>query len=112
MLNYLVRMTAEFESNVTSIERIQEYFKIPQEVNYINIITIELILFLIFHCLKADWEKPEAKPPSNWPDKGRIEFQHYYLRYRDDLDHALKDINCSINAKEKVNLRLKDNLFN
>lgn len=36
MLNYLVRMTAEFESNVTSIERIQEYFKIPQEVFTLN----------------------------------------------------------------------------
>jgi ABC-type multidrug transport system fused ATPase/permease subunit len=81
MLNYLVRQTAEFESNVTCIERIQEYFRIPQE---------------------ADWELPKAKPPAEWPQKGVIQFQNFYLRYRDDLDHALKDINCTINSQEKV----------
>jgi ATP-binding cassette subfamily C (CFTR/MRP) protein 1 len=81
MLNYLVRMTAEFESNVTCIERIKEYFNIPQE---------------------AEWEKQETKPPVTWPSKGVIQFKNFYLRYRDDLDHALKDINCTINAEEKV----------
>ena len=34
MLNWLVRMSAEFESNVTSVERIREYIdEIPHEVS-------------------------------------------------------------------------------
>ena len=32
-LNWLVRMSADFETNITSIERIKEYFETPHEVN-------------------------------------------------------------------------------
>lgn len=33
VLGHLVRMTAEFESNLTSVERLNEYCKTPHEVN-------------------------------------------------------------------------------
>jgi len=33
-LNWLVRMSAEFETNITSAERIEEYCHTPQEVSY------------------------------------------------------------------------------
>lgn len=33
-LNWLVRMSAEFESNVTSVERINEYCETPHEVRH------------------------------------------------------------------------------
>ena len=32
MLNYMVRQTADFESNITSVERIDEYCNTPHEV--------------------------------------------------------------------------------
>ena len=32
-LNYFVKMGAEFETNITGVERIMEYFQIPHEVN-------------------------------------------------------------------------------
>ena len=31
-LNFFVKMGAEFEANITGVERIREYFQIPQEV--------------------------------------------------------------------------------
>jgi hypothetical protein len=34
MLNWLVRMSAEFESNITSVERIKEYCETPHEVTF------------------------------------------------------------------------------
>ena len=33
-LNYFVKMGAEFEANITGVERIREYFQIPQEVKF------------------------------------------------------------------------------
>lgn len=32
-LNWLVRMSAEFETNITSVERIKEYCETPHEVS-------------------------------------------------------------------------------
>jgi len=84
LLSFLVRVFADFESNLTSIERIKEYFHIPQE---------------------AAWDsQEETKPSADWPQKGVIQFQNFYLKYRDDLDYALKDINFSIYAHEKVGI--------
>jgi len=84
MLNHLVKMTAEFESNLTSVERIGEY------------------------CMEdtheAAWEIEEKKPDKDWPLQGKIEFVDYSLQYRDDLDFALKNISCVIEPGEKVGI--------
>lgn len=32
-LNFFVKMGAEFEANITAVERIKEYFQIPHEVS-------------------------------------------------------------------------------
>jgi len=36
-LNFFVKMGAEFEANITGVERIREYFQIPQEVAFLEI---------------------------------------------------------------------------
>lgn len=41
-------------------------------------------------------------PASTWPQVGRVEFRNYSLRYREDLDLVLKDINVTIEGGEKV----------
>ena len=41
-------------------------------------------------------------PPSDWPQVGRVEFRDYGLRYREDLDLVLKNINVTIDGGEKV----------
>lgn len=41
-------------------------------------------------------------PPSTWPQVGRVEFRDYGLRYRENLDLVLKNINVTIEGGEKV----------
>lgn len=36
-----------------------------------------------------------------WPTEGKIEFQNVWLRYRNDLDHVLKGIDLTIEARHK-----------
>nr|UOU03334.1 ATP-binding cassette subfamily C1-1 [Brachionus rubens] len=83
MLRYAVKCAAEFESNMTSVERIKEYSTTPQE---------------------ADWENKSYKPCSDWPNNGEITFKDYSVRYREDLDYALKSINCEIKPSEKIGI--------
>lgn len=80
-LNWLVRMSADFESNITSVERIKEYCETPHE---------------------AAWIKENSRPPLEWPAQGHISFDHFSVKYREELDFVLKDINCVISPGEKV----------
>ncbi|XP_051876833.1 multidrug resistance-associated protein 1 isoform X2 [Pristis pectinata] len=82
-LNWLVRMTSEVETNIVAVERVQQYFETPKE---------------------ARWVIKENQPPQTWPWEGKIEFINYGLRYRTDLDLALKDITLSINGGEKIGI--------
>lgn len=75
-------MSADFESAVTSVERIQEYCETPHE---------------------ASWTSD--RPPSNeWPDQGEIKFDKYSVKYRDELDFVLKEIDCTIRPSEKIGI--------
>ena len=74
-------MSADFESNITSVERIKEYCDTPDE---------------------AAWIEENFRPPSNWPTEGKINFNHFSIKYRKELDFVLKDINCVIFPGEKV----------
>nr|QUF59450.1 ATP-binding cassette transporter Abcc1-6 [Brachionus angularis] len=82
-LNWLVRMSADFESNVTSVERIKEYTETPHE---------------------EPWEIESSKPPAVWPNEGKVEFKNYSVKYREELDFVLKDINCTIKPGEKIGI--------
>ncbi|XP_059510179.1 multidrug resistance-associated protein 1 isoform X2 [Stegostoma tigrinum] len=82
-LNWMVRMTSELETNIVAVERVQEYTDTPKEARWIN---------------------RSNRPPQTWPSEGKIEFVNYGLRYREDLDLALKDITVSINGGEKVGI--------
>ena len=90
MLSWFVRFSSEFEANITSIERINEYCNTPHE---------------------AEWFIEETKPPKVWPDQGHIQFKNYSLKYRDDLDYALKDLNINIVSGEKIGIVGKLNFF-
>ena len=39
---------------------------------------------------------------TQWPLEGKIEFVDYSMKYRDDFDFVLKNINCCIEPCEKV----------
>ncbi|KAL1778841.1 multidrug resistance-associated protein 1 [Sigmodon hispidus] len=82
-LNWLVRMSSEMETNIVAVERLQEYSETEKE---------------------APWQIQETAPPSTWPHSGRVEFRDYCLRYREDLDLVLKNINVTIEGGEKVGI--------
>ncbi|EMP37352.1 Multidrug resistance-associated protein 1 [Chelonia mydas] len=82
-LNWLVRMSSEMETNIVAVERVKEYSEMEKE---------------------APWCIEQTAPPNNWPHEGKVEFRGYGLRYREDLDLVLKNINVTINGGEKVGI--------
>lgn len=80
-LSFLVSMTAEVETNIVAIERVNEYTNRNQE---------------------APWKTVDVDP--NWPQKGVVKFENFQVRYRDGLDLVLKGINFSVNSLEKVGI--------
>ncbi|XP_028669919.1 multidrug resistance-associated protein 1 isoform X2 [Erpetoichthys calabaricus] len=82
-LNWLVRMSSEMETNIVAVERVKEYADTEKE---------------------AQWKSKETTLPPTWPTSGRIEFRQYGLRYREDLDFALRDISVVIEGGEKVGI--------
>ena len=44
------------------------------------------------------------KTAISWPDKGYIKFDNYSVKYREDLDFVLKDINAEIMPGEKIGI--------
>uniref|UniRef100_G1LRR0 Multidrug resistance-associated protein 1 n=1 Tax=Ailuropoda melanoleuca TaxID=9646 RepID=G1LRR0_AILME len=82
-LNWLVRMSSEMETNIVAVERLKEYSETEKE---------------------APWRVEEMTPPSDWPQVGRVEFRDYGLRYRENLDLVLKNINITIDGGEKVGI--------
>lgn len=82
-LNWIVRMTVEVETNIVSVERILEYSRLTPEAPEI----IET-----------------NRPPLKWPAEGEIKFDHYYTKYRPELDYVLKDINLKIDPREKIGI--------
>lgn len=82
-LNWLVRMSAEFETNVTSAERIEEYCNTPHE---------------------AEWSIEKTKPKPDWPDKGHIVLDNYSVKYREELENVLNGIVADIKPGEKIGI--------
>ncbi|BFZ13432.1 hypothetical protein BsWGS_16472 [Bradybaena similaris] len=82
-LNYLVRMFSDLETNIVSVERIQEYTETPTEDVRIN---------------------PNYRPQPEWPDHGEIIFKEYMTRYRPGLELVLKGVTCHITGQQKVGI--------
>lgn len=52
--------------------------------------------------IQALWHKPENEPQSDWPSKGKINFNGYSTRYRDGLELVLKEISFEIKGGHRV----------
>uniref|UniRef100_A0A8C2TWN8 ABC-type glutathione-S-conjugate transporter n=1 Tax=Coturnix japonica TaxID=93934 RepID=A0A8C2TWN8_COTJA len=83
VLNWMVRSWTEIENNIVSVERVSEYSRTPKE---------------------APWTLNNKLQGQVWLTEGRIEFRNYSLRYRPNLELALKHINLTINGKEKIGI--------
>jgi ATP-binding cassette subfamily C (CFTR/MRP) protein 1 len=51
---------------------------------------------------EAAWDIPSNKPPSGWPDNGKVDFKDYQVRYREGLDLVLRGITFTVKGGEKV----------
>ncbi|KAJ2570621.1 hypothetical protein IW140_002293 [Coemansia sp. RSA 1813] len=45
-----------------------------------------------------------VKPSSDWPSEGTIEFRNFSMKYHNDLEYALKNINLTIKPGEKIGI--------
>ena len=84
VLNWLVRMTSDVETNIVAVERVKEY-------------TLDIDT-------EAEWEIPAKKPEPSWPDEGKVEFNKFGMRYREGLDLVIRDIQCSIKGGQTVGI--------
>ncbi|XP_070559515.1 ATP-binding cassette sub-family C member 8-like [Ptychodera flava] len=80
-LNWMVRMLAECEMFMNSVERVLHYSRIHTE-EYRGTYT----------------------PPAAWPDKGNIKFENVSVRYATDLDAVLEDISLDFKSGEKIGI--------
>uniref|UniRef100_A0A1I8FAU3 ABC transporter domain-containing protein n=1 Tax=Macrostomum lignano TaxID=282301 RepID=A0A1I8FAU3_9PLAT len=82
-LNWMVRMSSDLETNIVSVERLEEYASIATE---------------------AEWDVPENRPPPNWPDRGSVSMHDLAVRYRDGLELVLHGLTCDVKPGEKVGI--------
>lgn len=78
-LNWGIQRWADLENEMTSPERALEYTKIEAE------------------------DRSGDKPP-NWPLRGEVIYEDVNLRYSEDGDRILKDINFVIEPKNKIGI--------
>ena len=80
-LNWLVRQVTDMETQIVSVERIQEYAELPSE---------------------APSHIEATAPQASWPSRGDVVIEDMSMRYRPELDPVLKHISLHIAPGEKV----------
>ncbi|XP_038067008.1 ATP-binding cassette sub-family C member 9-like [Patiria miniata] len=77
-MNFFVRQVTEMEMQMNAVERIKHYTSVENEQYEGN------------------------DPPPDWPQDGRIQFDHVSVRYAIDTDTVLDDITVDFRAGEKI----------
>ncbi|KAG9508844.1 Multidrug resistance-associated protein 1, partial [Fragariocoptes setiger] len=82
-LSWFVRMTSDLETNIVSVERIDEFVKLDVE---------------------DEWVKSNFRPPADWPDRGAIKIENFSTRYRKDTSIVLSKLFMNIRPREKIGI--------
>ncbi|XP_037363977.1 ATP-binding cassette sub-family C member 6 [Talpa occidentalis] len=82
-LQWVVRSWTDLESNIVSVERMNDYTRTPKE---------------------APWRLATCAAQPPWPRGGRIEFRDLGLRYHPELPLAVRGVSFEIHAGEKVGI--------
>lgn len=80
---WIVRLYANVEMNMNSVERLQEYLEVEQEPPY---------------------EIPETEPPASWPERGVISVRDVSLRYAPELPRVIKNVTFDVQANHKIGI--------
>ncbi|XP_062549079.1 multidrug resistance-associated protein 1-like isoform X2 [Armigeres subalbatus] len=80
-LSFMVRMTAEVETNIVAVERLEEYTVLPRE---------------------DAWQKGSVD--KSWPSEGNVVFKDFKLRYREGLELVIKGISIDVKGGEKIGI--------
>jgi ATP-binding cassette, subfamily C (CFTR/MRP), member 4 len=92
VFQYMVRLTAKVESQLTCVERILHYSQLPSEEEVESTATN-----------KAARNPMQATATdSRWPSKGAIEFKAVSVRYRKDTPDVLRNLSFSIPGGSKI----------
>lgn len=83
-LNWAVRIFAEVEARMTSVERLKFYASLEGEVEV--------------------FQKPAAEPAATWPSRGEIVFDRVVARYALHLPPVLKGISFRVPAGARVGI--------
>lgn len=78
-----MRQSAEFETQLTAVERVLEFTNIEPEPP-----------------LESE---PGKEPDGSWPRQGDINFKNLSMRYSTHETPVLRNVTLSVNPKEKVN---------
>uniref|UniRef100_A0A3Q3FJ42 Multidrug resistance-associated protein 1 n=1 Tax=Labrus bergylta TaxID=56723 RepID=A0A3Q3FJ42_9LABR len=54
--------------------------------------------------LQAEWKLDSSSLPAGWPTEGHIQIRGFSLRYRPDLEPAIRNISIDIQGGEKVGI--------
>lgn len=80
---WIVRLYANIEMNMNSVERLQEYLEVEQEPPY---------------------EIPETAPPASWPETGSISVKDVSLRYSPELPRVIKNVSFDVEPNHKIGI--------
>ncbi|CEM02561.1 unnamed protein product [Vitrella brassicaformis CCMP3155] len=94
LFQWTARQSAELTNFMTSVERIIEYARLPQER---QVTPAEEQTTLT----RAKKTLPH---PSPWPSDGVVAFNDVVLRYRDHMPTALKGVSFSLRPREKIGI--------
>ena len=83
LMNWMVRMCAELEVSMNSVERMIEYMPMESEAPAIV---------------------DDSRPPDDWPHEGAINIQNLVVRYRPELPPVIGGLSFATRAREKVGL--------
>ncbi|EDV27231.1 uncharacterized protein TRIADDRAFT_54969 [Trichoplax adhaerens] len=81
-LQWSIRQSVELENQMTSVERIREYIKLPSE---------------------GDLETSKD-PSASWPEYGNIIYDNLSFGHGKNLPNVLKNISCTILGQEKIGI--------
>lgn len=103
-LQWGVRQFAELENQMTSVERLLEYSKLPSEPYDRSPTERRLEEASPLTDAKLEIQSPTSAVIGTWPTDGRIEFRNVYLRYDKQGPPVLRGLSFSIEAREKIGI--------